>query len=278
MSVVSWLRSTPARRGTPITTSAKLSPPASRTRTERTSLTPGTERAARSTRPATPDGVRSISASMFWRASRSAPRSTIAATKIAASESPAGTPAATSPSPTSTAMVPAKSEPKCHAFAMSAAFRSIRPCRSEIRRPCRVDGQHDQERRERVPGGLDGRGALDQPNDGLDGDPRRGGGQERRLAQRGEVLGLAVAERVLAVGRPLGDADRVQRSGRRPPRRRPSAPPRPGCRGCRSRSPPRASGARGRSPRAATPPRCAARDDMRAVYGRPVSFSPSEVQ
>ena len=69
---------------------------------------------------------------MFWRASRSAPRSTIAATKIAASESPAGTPAATSPSPTSTAMVPAKSEPKCHAFAMSAAFRSIRPCRSEI--------------------------------------------------------------------------------------------------------------------------------------------------
>ena len=132
MSVVSWLRSTPASRGTPITTSAKLSPPASRTRTERTSLTPGTERAARSTRPATPDGVRSISASMFWRASRSAPNSTIAATKMAASESPAGTPAATRPRPTSTARVPAKSEPKCHAFAMRAAFRSIRPRRSEI--------------------------------------------------------------------------------------------------------------------------------------------------
>ena len=41
-SMVWWLRSSPSSRETPITTSAKLSPPASRTRTDRTSATPGT--------------------------------------------------------------------------------------------------------------------------------------------------------------------------------------------------------------------------------------------
>ena len=41
-SVVSWLRSMPRSRGTPMTTSANTSPPLSRTRTERTSSTPGT--------------------------------------------------------------------------------------------------------------------------------------------------------------------------------------------------------------------------------------------
>src|SRR6185295_13437329 len=66
-SVVSWLRSTPASRGTPMTTSAKLSPPASRTRTDRTSLTPGTERAASSTRPATPDGGRGVAGGQAGR-------------------------------------------------------------------------------------------------------------------------------------------------------------------------------------------------------------------
>ena len=57
-SVVSWLRSSPRSRGTPITTSAKTSPPLSRTRTERTSSTPGTLSAAsmiRSIEPARRD-------------------------------------------------------------------------------------------------------------------------------------------------------------------------------------------------------------------------------
>ena len=49
-----------------------------------------------------------------------------------------------------------------------------------------------------------------QPHGGLDRDPRRGGGEERRLAERGEMLGLAVAERVLSISRPLGDSDRIQ--------------------------------------------------------------------
>ena len=53
------------------------------------------------------------------------------ATKMAATESPPGTPAATSTRPINTATVPAKSEPKCHALAIRAAFRSSRPCRNE---------------------------------------------------------------------------------------------------------------------------------------------------
>ena len=114
-----------------MTTSAKLSPPASRTRTERTSATPATLRTTRSTRPVRPDGARSMSTSTLPRPSRTAATSTMTATKIAATESPPGTPAAASPRPISTATVPAKSDPKCHAFAISAALRCRRPCRSD---------------------------------------------------------------------------------------------------------------------------------------------------
>src|SRR5439155_1105752 len=54
-SVVSWVCSRLCRRDTPITTSAKLSPPASRTRTERTSATPATPHTARPATRVSPD-------------------------------------------------------------------------------------------------------------------------------------------------------------------------------------------------------------------------------
>ena len=91
------------------------------------------------------------------------------------------------------------------------------------------------------------------------------------------MLSLAVAERVLAVGRPLGDADRVQgqAGGRRVDARvhglgqdprLPLAKPTASLRSAR--------------PIAATSDATAVRraDDIRAVYGPPVSFSRSEVQ
>ena len=73
----------------------------------------------------------------------------------------------------------------------------------------RVDDKHDQSARTRTRR-PDRRGALVQPHHGLDRDPDRGRREERRLAEGGEMLRLAVAVRVLAVGRPLGHADRVQ--------------------------------------------------------------------
>ena len=54
--MVWWLRSSPSSRETPITTSAKLSPPASRTRTDRTSATPGTSWAICPILPVEPAG------------------------------------------------------------------------------------------------------------------------------------------------------------------------------------------------------------------------------
>ena len=129
--MVWWLRSSPSSRETPITTSAKLSPPASRTRTDRTSATPGTSWAICPIRRSSPLGARSISASTLRAASRAAATSTSAATVSAATASARGYPADTSARPINTAVVPAKSDAKCHALARSAAFRSRVPVRNE---------------------------------------------------------------------------------------------------------------------------------------------------
>ncbi len=79
------------------------------------------------------------------------------------------------------------------------------------RRPGGVDREHEQDDGEDVRAGVDRRAARAQAHDGLDGDPDRGAGEERGLAQRGQVLGLAVAVGVLAIRRPFGDADGIER-------------------------------------------------------------------
>ena len=86
-------------------------------------------------------------------------------------------------------------EPKCHAFAISAALRSRRPWRSDsVARTASTTSTNRMTTND-VRARVHGRAARAQPHDGLDGDPDRGAGQERRLGQRGQVLRLAVAVR-----------------------------------------------------------------------------------
>ncbi len=89
-SMVWWLRSSPSSLDTPMVTSAKLSPAASRTRTDRTSVTPGTVNAACSITRVRPIGALSIRMSTFRAARRTAATSTSAATHSAATASPRG--------------------------------------------------------------------------------------------------------------------------------------------------------------------------------------------
>ena len=78
-----------------------------------------------------------------------------------------------------------------------------------------VDRDHDREHEERPPGRLDAvAGAAEQAVDGLGADRERDEQEEGALGERGEVLGLAVAVVVVAVGRAQRDADREQRQQR----------------------------------------------------------------
>ena len=122
---------TAAPGATPMTTSAKCAPPASRTRSRRSS-TGGSSAAiaARASSSASTE-ARSMRTPTFRPRSRAAATITSAATKSAAIESPAGKPTAAAPRPTRTASVPTRSLPKWSAFACSASLRCSRAARRE---------------------------------------------------------------------------------------------------------------------------------------------------
>ena len=67
-SMTAWLRSSPASLSTPITTSAKYLPPEERTRSARTSVTPGTDATTARRFASAPAGALSISALTLERA------------------------------------------------------------------------------------------------------------------------------------------------------------------------------------------------------------------
>ena len=66
--MTAWLRSSPASLSTPITTSAKYLPPEERTRSARTSVTPGTDDTTARRFASAPAGALSISALTLERA------------------------------------------------------------------------------------------------------------------------------------------------------------------------------------------------------------------
>ncbi len=88
---------------------------------------------------------------------------------------------------------------------------SLLPARAQRhRRAGRVDDEHEKENDEHVRAGVDRRAARLQAQDGLDRDPDRRPREEDRLAERRQMLRLAMAVGVLAIGRALGHADGVQ--------------------------------------------------------------------
>jgi hypothetical protein len=81
-------------------------------------------------------------------------------------------------------------------------------------RATRVDDHHDEQHRERPPGDVEIR-RVGKAEDGRDPDAHAEQREDRRLGQRGEVLGLTVAVGVVAVGRADGDPDGEERQERR---------------------------------------------------------------
>ena len=110
----------------------------------------------------------------------------------------------------STATVPAKSDPKCHAFAIRAAFRCRRPVRSDtVVRVASMTSTNP------ITTNTYGCGLIGELPDcrrriASTRDPHGGAREEHRLAQSGQMLRLAVAVGVLAIGRALGHPDGVQ--------------------------------------------------------------------
>ncbi len=235
-SVVSWVFSSPSSRETPMTTSAKLSPPASRTRTDRTSATPTTLRTTRSTAPARPDGARSIEH-----------------VDVAAAEPHGGD------------QHDRGHEDRGHRVAAGHARRREaeadehrhrpREVRPEVpgvchqrrvslpaalaqrhRRANGVDHEHEQDHREHVRLRVDRRAAGAQPQHGLDARSRRRRrtGTRPRPARPGAVPCRGRTDaRDRAAARPPRPRTA---SARRTPRRCPSGPPRPARRGSRWRA------------------------------------------
>ena len=212
--MTAWLRSSPASRSTPITTSAKYLPPEERTRRARTSVTPGSDATTVRRFASAPAGALSMSALTFERASLIAPSTTRQPTKSAASASALGWPSAVSPSPTMTASVPAKSAAKCTALAPSAALPSLRATRSDVvaRAASITSTSPSIAAAYQVASTLSA--VAREPDDRRHGDPHGREHEDGRLAERGQVLRLAVPVGMLVVGRALGDADRVQREQR----------------------------------------------------------------
>ena len=157
-------------------------------------------------------GVASISTLTLRRISRTAATTTSTATTSAAIESAAGVPARVNSRPISTAIVPTMSEAKCSALEASAGAAVARAARVRDDHPRHVDDQHDGEHAEDPAVGVDVvLAAVGQPRRGLGADERAGQDQEAAFAQRGEVLGLAVAVGMVAVRRPDRDAQRQER-------------------------------------------------------------------
>ena len=148
------------------------------------------------------------------RISRAAAISTSAATKSAATESAPGWPARTSRRPKSTATEPARSLPKWSAFDASAGLEYARAARLDATVRADVDADDDADDEQRVPRGVHGRAAVDEPHDRAPDDGNAGEDEDRALAERREMLGLPVAVLVAGIGGAHGDADGEERQQR----------------------------------------------------------------
>ena len=105
-----------------------------------------------------------------------------------------------------TASVPAKSTAKCTALAPSAALPSLRAARAEaVARAASITSTSTSSATAYQVARTSPAAAA-QAQDGRDRDPGRGQHEDRGLAQRREVLRLAVAIGMLRVGRAVGDA------------------------------------------------------------------------
>ena len=95
--------------------------------------------------------------------------------------------------------------------------RTSEPARRTQRddRPAQVDGDHDCDDHERVPDRVNGRiGGADEHGESSIRDVEADEHEQRRLPERGEMLGLAVSVGVRGVGRATGDADGEERQQR----------------------------------------------------------------
>ena len=113
-----------------------------------------------------------------------------------------------------TASVPAKSAAKCTALAPSAALPSLRATRAEVVARAASITSTSTSIATAYQVASTSLAAVGEAHDGRERDPGRGQDEDRGLAERREVLRLAVAVGVLVIGGPLGDADRVQRQQR----------------------------------------------------------------
>ena len=214
-SAAAWPCPTPASGETPMTMSAKCRPPAWRIRRRR-SCTLGSSLAiaARAASSASA-GTRSMSTSMFRFMRRPAATRTSIATRSAADRI-ALQPACAGQQETG------EDGGRAHHVAREmervrgerrALVAGARPSRD--RRPARVDGDDDEDDDERVPRRVDVRlGGADEHRQGAVRDVEAREHEDRGLAERGQVLGLAVPVGMPAVGGAAGDADREEREKR----------------------------------------------------------------
>ena len=112
-----------------------------------------------------------------------------------------------------------RASPPCRRRSETRSSAALR-CRSggrprARRRAAEIHDQRDRDHRELVPADFAGAAAPSmQVADRLDAHQQAAGEQDRRLAQRAEVLGAAVAVGVLAVGRPPAQAHGEEREHR----------------------------------------------------------------
>ena len=140
----------------------------------------------------------------------------IAATTSEAIASPCWKPSATAVMPKRTATEPAMSPAKWKALERSAADLYFLALRRRDGDAAEVDDEGDADHREDVPARVEaGVAAAAEAVDRLDHDEGATAGEDRRLAERREVLGAPVPVGVLAVGRLAAEADREQREDRR---------------------------------------------------------------
>ena len=214
-SAAAWPCPTAASGATPMTTSAKCLPAACRIRRRRSCTGGSMSRIASCAASYASAGARSMSTSTFRRISRTAAKRTMTATNSAAAESASSNPARTKTSPI---------EDGRRAHEIAAEMERVRLERRTAVPPsgaqrhdhaAHVDHDHRADHRERVPGRFDARlrAPHDVGNRPPDDEDARGG-EEARFRERREMLGLAVAVRVRAVGRTDGDADREERQER----------------------------------------------------------------
>ena len=215
--MTAWLRSSPASLSTPITTSAKYLPPEERTRSARTSVTPGTDDTTARRFASAPAGALSISALTLERAEPHGAEDDEHGHEERGDRIGAGVAERRQREPRHDGDGAGEVDTEVHRVGSecSAALAARGARRRGGARG--VDHEHHGEQRHRVPGRLHLSAAAAQAHDRRDRDPGRQQHQDRGLAQRREVLRLAVAIGMLRIGRAVGDAhgpQREQRSGR----------------------------------------------------------------